>query len=96
MLILALLCVAALIGIAALAVALTGRAQASRIVYSACLAVSAVALAGALARLVASPAEVATLVLPIGLPGLGAHFRLDALAAFFLLVARSSPPIWPG
>ncbi|MCK7475980.1 MAG: hypothetical protein MZV49_26350 [Rhodopseudomonas palustris] len=26
------------------------------------------------------------LVLPIGLPWLGAHFRLDALSAFFLVV----------
>src|SRR5437870_8647315 len=28
------------------------------------------------------------LVLPIGLPWLGAHFRLDALSAFFLLVVN--------
>ena len=29
-----------------------------------------------------------TLTLPLGLPWLGAHFRLDALAAFFLVVVN--------
>ena len=33
-----------------------------------------------------APAEL--MVLPIGLPGLGAHFRVDALSAFFLVVAN--------
>ena len=28
------------------------------------------------------------LILPIGLPWLGAHFRLDALASFFLVVVN--------
>src|SRR6266516_4117287 len=87
MLILALSCAAALLATAALAVALGRTASASPIVYAASLAVSFVLLAGALARLVADPAQISTLTLPIGLPGLGAHFRLDALSAFFLVVA---------
>src|SRR6266568_1384801 len=87
MLILALSCAAALLAIAALAVALGRVASASPIVYAASLAASLMLLAGALVRLVADPGQVSTLTLPIGLPGLGAHFRLDALSAFFLVVA---------
>ena len=29
-----------------------------------------------------------TLVLPIGLPGIGTRFRVDALSAFFLVVVN--------
>src|SRR6266568_6211028 len=87
MLILALSCAAALLAIAVLAVALGRAASASPIVYAASLAASLMLLAGALVRLVADPGQVSTLTLPIGLPGLGAHFRLDALSAFFLVVA---------
>src|SRR5216684_2293938 len=87
MLILALSCAAALLAIAALAVALGRAASATPIVYAASLAASLVLLVGALVRLVADPGQVSTLTLPIGLPGLGAHFRLDALSAFFLVVA---------
>src|SRR5712691_3405789 len=87
MLILTLSCAAALLAIAALAVALGRAASASPIVYAASLAASLMLLAGALVRLVADPGQVSTLTLPIGLPGLGAHFRLDALSAFFLVVA---------
>ncbi len=57
----------------------------SRIVYSISLAVSTVALVAVLAYLM-SGQQPETLQLPIGLPWLGAHFRLDALAAFFLMV----------
>jgi formate hydrogenlyase subunit 3/multisubunit Na+/H+ antiporter MnhD subunit len=88
MLILALCCVAALLAVAALAVALGRAATASPIVYAASLAASLVLLTGALGRLVANPGEVSTLSLPIGLPGLGTHFRIDALSVFFLVVAN--------
>src|SRR5260370_26652845 len=79
--------VAALLAIAALAVALGRAASATPIGYAASLAASLVLLVGALVRLVADPGQVSTLTLPIGLPGLGAHFRLDALSAFFLVLA---------
>ena len=59
----------------------------SRIVYSVSLAVSTVALATALAYLIIGQ-EPVTLRLPIGLPWLGAHFRLDMLTAFFLIVVN--------
>jgi hydrogenase-4 component B len=78
-------CVAALLAVAALAIA-TGRWRwGSPLVYGASLVASLVALANALAQLL-SHAPAAALVLPVGLPGLGAHFRIDALSAFFLLV----------
>src|SRR5262245_56520312 len=87
MLILALSCVAALLAVAVLAVALGRAASAAPVVYASSLAVSLILLAGALARLVADPGQISTLALPIGLPGLGTHFRIDALSAFFLVVA---------
>ena len=43
---------------------------------------------GAIHSLAADPADATDLTLPIGLPWLGAHFRLDALAAFFLVVVN--------
>ena len=55
-------------------------------VYGLSLVASLVALGNALTHLIA--ADVATLTLPVGLPGLGAHVRLDSLAAFFLVVAN--------
>lgn len=64
--------------------AAAGRTAAGRlIVYGGTVVVSAVVLrTGVLA--IAAP--VATLTLPIGLPGIGGAFRLDALAAFFLVL----------
>jgi hydrogenase-4 component B len=82
----ALWCVAALLAIAALAVALARCSPASPIVYGASFSVSLAALLGALWQLVGEPSAVSTLELPLGLPWLGAHFRLDALSAFFLVV----------
>ena len=65
---------------------LIGRTRAAqRIVYAgsllACVLVAAIATAHLLGA-----AEPSTLTLPLGLPWLGAHFRLDALSAFFLIV----------
>jgi formate hydrogenlyase subunit 3/multisubunit Na+/H+ antiporter MnhD subunit len=47
-----------------------------------------VALLSALVHLVADGGEASVVVLPLGLPWLGAHFRMDALAAFFLVVVN--------
>ena len=78
-------CVAALL-IASVLGAATAHARAgTKLVYGVSLAASAVALVAALAQLL-SNAAVPTLVLPLALPWLGAHFRIDALAAFFLIV----------
>jgi hydrogenase-4 component B len=81
----ALSCVAALLGGAALAVAIGRSAGATRIVYGASLVVSLVALAAALGALLGAALPV-SVTLPLGLPWLGAHFRIDALSAFFLAV----------
>ena len=54
-----------------------------RIVYGGCLGVSLLSLLIALGSL---GADVSRVTLPLGLPWIGAHFRLDPLAAFFLIV----------
>ena len=80
---LALGCVAALIAVAGLSLFAGGRPPGSRLVYGACLAVSLVALGAMLAQMQAAPERLA---LPLGLPWIGANFRLDPLAAAFLAV----------
>jgi hydrogenase-4 component B len=55
------------------------------IVYGVSIGACAVAGLTALAAIGAAPA---VLVLPLGLPWIGAHVRLDALAAFFLVVVN--------
>ena len=79
-------CVAGLLGLAVLAIVLSRSKIATTVIYGATLAVSAIALAGALRSLLGGAADATTLTLPVGLPWLGAHFRLDALASFFLVV----------
>ena len=81
-------CIVALLGTAFAAVIGARRAAASVLVYAIALCVSAVALGTAAWTLIADAGLVATLDLPIGLPWLGAHFRLDPLAAAFLLVVN--------
>jgi hydrogenase-4 component B len=83
-------CVAALLGTAVLAVLLTRSIRSTPVVYGASLVFSAIAFAIALAYLAAGlpSAEAPVLVLPFGLPWLGSHFRLDTLAAFFLMVVN--------
>ena len=78
--------VAALLVTAALAIAMSRRRAATSVIYTATLVASAIGLSLAASRLIGDPAAASTLVLPLGLPWLGAHFRLDALAAFFLVV----------
>jgi formate hydrogenlyase subunit 3/multisubunit Na+/H+ antiporter MnhD subunit len=59
-----------------------------RLIYAACLIASLVILSSALVRLWGGSFPQETLTLPIGLPWIGAHFRIDALAAFFLVVVN--------
>jgi len=80
-----LICAALLLALAPLALATRGTRAASRLIYGASLAVSAASFAGSLVHLLAAaPPE--TIALPLGIPWLGAHFRLDALSGFFLIV----------
>jgi formate hydrogenlyase subunit 3/multisubunit Na+/H+ antiporter MnhD subunit len=83
----ALACVALLLAIAALAVAIGRSGAATPIVYGASLAASLVCLVAALVHLLGHAAPV-TATLPLGLPWIGAHFRIDALSAFFLAVVN--------
>ena len=80
-------CVAALLAIAVAAIGAARTSVGSILVYGGSLLASLVALAVGLAAL-AGGFPVEPVVLPIGLPGMGAHFRVDALAAFFLVVAN--------
>jgi hydrogenase-4 component B len=81
----ALACGSMLLALAVLAVLMVRSPHASRLIYAACMLVTAVSLVAALTHLLAARAPEA-LTLPVGLPWLGAHLRLDALSAFFLAV----------
>ncbi|MGD9884771.1 MAG: hydrogenase 4 subunit B [Reyranella sp.] len=83
--VLVLCCVGLLLAAAAIGTAIPRRPAARPIVYGTCLVATLVALASALYAL-GAPAPASTVTLPLGLPWLGAHFRIDALAAFFLVV----------
>ena len=85
--ILALACSGVLFALAVIAV-IVGRAPAARIiVYGACLTITAVAFVAGAGALVGAAASSAV-TLPLGLPWLGMHFRIDALSAFFLAVVN--------
>lgn len=83
-------CVAAYLGISVLAVAIARQPRVTPVIYGASIGISTVALIIALLQLTMASAssQLSTLVMPIGLPWLGAHFQLDALAAFFLIVVN--------
>ncbi len=80
-----LVCVAVLLMLGPLSVALSRSGVATQFIYAASMLASAVSLVAVVVHLVgaASPESV---TLPVGVPWIGAHFRIDALSAFFLLV----------
>jgi len=78
-------CSAVLLALGPVAVTLGCSAAARRLVYSASMVVSAVSLTAAITHLLRAGAPEIT-TLPVGVPWLGAHLRIDALAAFFLVV----------
>jgi formate hydrogenlyase subunit 3/multisubunit Na+/H+ antiporter MnhD subunit len=75
-----------LLALAPLAVAMAGRGAATVAVYGGSLAATLVACSAALVHAIGAPAASPSLVLPLGLPWIGVHLRLDALAACFLVV----------
>ncbi|POR55273.1 hydrogenase 4 subunit B [Bosea psychrotolerans] len=79
-------CVAALLGIAGFGIVAGNWSQGSRLTYGATAATSTVALITAVLQLVGGTGVPPSIVLPLGLPWIGAHFRMDALSAFFLVV----------
>jgi hydrogenase-4 component B len=78
-------CAAALLALAPVAVMIGRSPVATPLVYGVSMIVAAISLAAALAHLL-SAADPIGVTLPVGLPWLGAHLRLDALSAFFLIV----------
>ncbi|HZZ35637.1 MAG TPA: hydrogenase 4 subunit B [Caulobacteraceae bacterium] len=78
-------CVGGLLGLAVLAVGLSGRRWSIPVVYAGCLLISLAGLSAALSQML-SGAAVQDVVLPLGLPWIGARFHIDALAAVFLAV----------
>ena len=80
-----LVCAAVLLVLAPLAVALGRSRAATPFVYGASMFVSAVSLVAALAHLLGAGAS-ESITLPVGVPWLGAHLRIDPLSTFFLVV----------
>jgi formate hydrogenlyase subunit 3/multisubunit Na+/H+ antiporter MnhD subunit len=78
--------VAALVALAPIAVAVARSASGNSVVYGASLIVTAALCVVAVASLFGHAS--ASVTLPLGLPWLGAHFRIDALSAFFLVVVN--------
>ncbi len=81
-------CVAVFLATGLAALALARSRVATPLVYAVSLAGSLIALLAAVVALLHPEALGVVLTLPIGLPWLGAHFRLDALSAFFLVVVN--------
>ena len=79
-------CVAGLLALGCLAAANSRKRWANSAIYGASAAICSAGFVCAAAGLVGGDAQ--TLVLPIGLPWLGMHFRIDALAAVFLCVVN--------
>ena len=80
--------IAALLVTTLLAVPIARRPFATPLVYGVAAAISGGLLAVAILRLLGGPTAGDTLVLPLGIPWVGAHFVLDALSAFFLAVVN--------
>src|SRR6266478_6607785 len=82
----ALCSVSAFLGLPLLAAAAIRWSAATRVIYGACVIICLVVLVVAFTQLLSAGSTASSLRLPLGLPWLGAHFRIDALSAFFLLV----------
>src|SRR5688572_9310377 len=80
--------VAALFATAVLALAIQRTGVGGRLIYLISFAVSIANMGVAGMQLLHGSATAPALHLPVGLPWIGAHFRMDALSAFFLLVTN--------
>jgi formate hydrogenlyase subunit 3/multisubunit Na+/H+ antiporter MnhD subunit len=78
--------VAALLALAPVAVILSRSSRAGNVIYGSSLIVTLALGAIGLESLFAPAASTAEL--PLGVPWLGTHFRIDALAAFFIIVVN--------
>src|SRR5207249_3341277 len=84
----ALCSVSAFLGLPLLAAAAMRWSAATRVIYGACVIICLVVLVVALTQLLSASSTASSLRLPLGLPWIGAHFRIDALATFFLTVVN--------
>ncbi|MGE5163452.1 MAG: hydrogenase 4 subunit B [Sphingobacteriales bacterium] len=84
----ALYCVAALLALAPIAVAIGASSRGNALVYGTSLVLSLILTVLALLALF-DHASAPGIMLPLGLPWVGAHFRIDALSAFFLVVVNT-------
>jgi hydrogenase-4 component B len=80
-------CVAALFAVGILGLVFGRPRAATMLVYGASLAITLAALMLALTFLIANGPP-SSVTLPLGLPWIGAHFRLDVLSAFFLIIVN--------
>ena len=80
--------IATLVATGVIAIVFARRRATSALVYAVSLGVTAFSMLASVACLLAPDAFAGSLELPVGLPWLGAHFRLDALSAFFLVVVN--------
>src|SRR6266700_1978919 len=78
--------VAALLALAPIAIALRRSPGGTPAIYGASVIITTALGVIALSALFGFSSPPAAITLPLGLPWLGAHFRIDALAAFFLVV----------
>ncbi|OAN55220.1 hydrogenase 4 subunit B [Paramagnetospirillum marisnigri] len=78
----------ALLALAVLGVLAGGEVWRHRIVYLGCAVASLILIAGGLKHLGQTPGTGPAIVLPIGLPWLNAHFRLDNLSALFMVLVN--------
>jgi hydrogenase-4 component B len=81
-------CVAGMLGIAIIAIALSRAESATAVTYYATLAICAAALFESVRWLIGDIANASAITLPVGIPWLGAYFRMDPLASFFLIVVN--------
>jgi formate hydrogenlyase subunit 3/multisubunit Na+/H+ antiporter MnhD subunit len=79
-------CVLALLATSVVAIGFGRRPAGCFVVYGASFAVSVALLAIGLARLIGGPGPADAITLPLGIPWIGAHFKMDALSAFFVAV----------
>ena len=88
MVVYALFGVLALVALAPLAIALRASSHATNMLYGASLVITLALCVIALLALLGYDGAASATTLPLGLPWLGAHFRVDALSAFFLFVVN--------
>jgi formate hydrogenlyase subunit 3/multisubunit Na+/H+ antiporter MnhD subunit len=81
-------CIVALLAVAPIGLAVARVTTIRAVAYAPALIVSVVALVAAAISLLAPDGSVQTMHLPLGLPWLGAHVRLDSITAAFLVVVN--------